>query len=68
MSANGLLAGSIGKIIGVGPGRGIGLMFIVMGALTILVTAIASQYHPLRYVENQLPDVITDDITVVSEL
>ncbi|GCL39999.1 major facilitator superfamily MFS_1 [Sphaerospermopsis reniformis] len=56
MTVNGLLAGSIGKIIGTGTGRGIGLMFIVMGILTMLITIIAYQYAPLRLVEDELPD------------
>ena len=58
MSVNGLLAGSIGRVIGTGSGRGIGLMFMFMGILTILTTIIAYQYAPLRLVENELPDAI----------
>lgn len=57
MSANGFLAGSIGQIIGVGIGRGIGLLFIVVGVLTLLVTIIAYQYRHLRLVEQELPDI-----------
>ncbi|MEO0968282.1 MAG: MFS transporter [Cyanobacteria bacterium J06639_18] len=60
MIKGGPLAGSVGQIIGVGPGRGIGFMFILMGALTMLITIIAYQYRPLRLVENQLPDFETD--------
>lgn len=58
MVPNGPLAGSIGQLIGVGPGRGIGLLFIVMGALTILATVVAYQYPRLRLVEDELPDAI----------
>ncbi|MBV9389914.1 MAG: MFS transporter [Chroococcidiopsidaceae cyanobacterium CP_BM_ER_R8_30] len=54
--SNGLLAGSLGKIVGIGPGRGIGLMFIVVGTLTMLATVVAYQYLPLRLLEKQLPD------------
>jgi DHA3 family macrolide efflux protein-like MFS transporter len=39
LQKDGLLAGSIGLIIGVGPGRGFGLMFITLGLL-MMVTAI----------------------------
>jgi MFS transporter, DHA3 family, macrolide efflux protein len=56
MTINGLLAGTIGKLIGTGSARGIGLMFIVLGILTILVTIIAYQYAPLRLIEDELPD------------
>jgi DHA3 family macrolide efflux protein-like MFS transporter len=59
LAADGLLASSIGQLIGVGPGRGIGLLFIVMGILTVLVT-IAGYLHPrLRWVEQELPDALS---------
>src|SRR5262249_50673439 len=35
MAADGPLAASVGPAIGVGPGRGIGLLFIVLGLLTL---------------------------------
>ena len=62
MTVNGPLAGSIGQVIGTGPGRGIGLMFLVMGTLTMLATIIAYRYAPLRLVEDELPDAIIDPI------
>ena len=58
MAADGLLAGSIGQIIGVGPGRGIGLLFITMEIVAILVTVAVYRYPRLRFVEDELPDVI----------
>lgn len=56
MNKNDLLARTIGQIIGTGSGRGIGLMFIILGGLTILITIFAYQYDPLRLVEYELPD------------
>lgn len=61
MATKGPLASSIGQIIGVGPGRGIGLLFILMGSLTMLTTIAAYQYPRLRLVENELPDAIADE-------
>ena len=61
MAQGGLLAGSIGQIIGVGPGRGIGLMFMFMGALNVLITIITYYYPPIRFLENQIPDCIRDE-------
>lgn len=58
MSENGVLAKNIGLIIGVGKGRGIGLLFIITGILTITSTFIAYQYPRLRQLEKELPDVI----------
>ena len=58
MATNGLLAGSIGQIIGVGSGRGIGLLFITMEIIAILVTVVVYRYPRLRFMERELPDVI----------
>ena len=61
LTVDGALAQSVGQLIGTGAGRGIGLMFIVMGSLTIIATIIAYQYAPLRLVEDELPDTIIDE-------
>lgn len=59
LTINGPLAGSVGKIIGVGPGRGIGLLFIIMGML-LIVAIVTSYLSPrLRLVESELPNVIS---------
>lgn len=50
----------VGEIIGHGPGRGIGLMFIVGGILIVLVQVVAYLYSPLSQIEEDLPDVIPD--------
>ncbi|GAA6618280.1 hypothetical protein NUACC26_040910 [Scytonema sp. NUACC26] len=59
MATNSPLARSIGQIIGIGLGRGIGLLFIIIGVLTMLTTVVAYQYPPLRFVESELPDTST---------
>jgi MFS transporter, DHA3 family, macrolide efflux protein len=65
--ANGPLSESVGRIIGVGPGYGIALLFVIMGTLTTL-TAIAGYCYPrLRFVEEELPDAITNPIIEQSE-
>jgi MFS transporter, DHA3 family, macrolide efflux protein len=58
MAADGLLAGSVGQIIGVGPGRGIGLLFITMEIPVLLATIAAYRYPRVRFVEDELPDEI----------
>ncbi|HTK10157.1 MAG TPA: MFS transporter [Ktedonobacteraceae bacterium] len=56
----GALASSIGGVIGVGKGRGIGLLFIIVGAFLILCT-IGGYFHPrLRLLERELPDALPD--------
>lgn len=51
LSKHGLLAGSVGVVIGVGPGRGIGLMFIILGALMTLVATSAYCVPAIRKIE-----------------
>jgi MFS transporter, DHA3 family, macrolide efflux protein len=64
MASDGLLADTIGKLIGVGPGRGIGLLFVLIGMLNILVTVIAYRTPRLRRVEKELPDAIPSNLGV----
>lgn len=59
----GKLAGSVGKLIGVGPGRGIGLIYILLGLFILIATAVAFSYTHLRNVEDELPDVIPEAIS-----
>lgn len=58
MAVNGPLAGSIGQILGMGQGRGIGLLFVSMGLLLALVTAISFLSPRLRQVEDELRDAL----------
>jgi DHA3 family macrolide efflux protein-like MFS transporter len=52
----GPLADSLGRYIGVGPGRGTGFLFIVVGAVSILVAAAGYLSSHVRNVEDELPD------------
>jgi MFS transporter, DHA3 family, macrolide efflux protein len=59
-AVGGPLAGSFGKWIGVGPGRGIAAAFVASGLLLIAVT-VAGYLHPrVRGLEDELPDAIPD--------
>jgi DHA3 family macrolide efflux protein-like MFS transporter len=51
LANNGLLAGSIGRIIGTGAGRGIGFLFILLGILQFVVTFFSFFYTPLRILD-----------------
>jgi DHA3 family macrolide efflux protein-like MFS transporter len=62
LTPNGPLANSVGRIIGTGPGRGIGLLFIVLGILNILAVIIGYMYPRLRFVEDELPDAVPDSL------
>lgn len=54
------LAETLGAIVGVGQGRGIGLLFIILGLLTVLSVCCAYLYPRLRYLEDELTDAIPD--------
>jgi MFS family permease len=56
LQEDGALAGSVGSIIGIGPGRGIAFLFIILGGLSIVFTLIAYLYPRLRNLEDELPD------------
>jgi penicillin amidase len=68
LAADGLLAGSVGRVIGTGPGRGIGFLFIVLGILNILITIVAYSTPHIRLVEDELPDAVGDSAPVTGEV
>jgi hypothetical protein len=55
-----MASSSAGKLISAGPGRGIGLMFMVGGCLIVLMQVGAYLYSPLRRVEEDLPDAVAE--------
>jgi DHA3 family macrolide efflux protein-like MFS transporter len=60
LAPGGALAGSVGAVIGVGEGRGIGFLFILLGLLVVSGLAFAVTYPRLRQVEDELPDAVPD--------
>jgi MFS family permease len=60
MAPGGLLADSVGRLIGTGQGRGVGLLFIVLGLAVFGVVIAAYSYGPLRRLEDEIPDAIPD--------
>ena len=63
LAEHGPLATNLGRFIGVGPGRGVGLLFMVMGCVTLLTTATAYLYPRLRFLEKELPDVLANEVS-----
>jgi DHA3 family macrolide efflux protein-like MFS transporter len=58
LATTGPLTENMGQIIGFGSGRGIGLLFIVMGMIKMVVTVIGYAHPRIRFVEDELPDAI----------
>ena len=53
LASGGPLAGSVGRILGVGAGRGIGLLFIVLGILLVLVSIYSYLYSDMRLLDQK---------------
>lgn len=47
----------LAALVGIGPGRGVGLMFILSGVLLVLVGGLAWTNPRIRNIEEELPDV-----------
>lgn len=62
LMVDGVLANTfVGDWLGVGPGRGIGLMMICSGLLMLVISAIAYANPHIRNVETEIPDAIPDE-------
>lgn len=61
LAADGALAGSAGRLIGVGKGRGIALLLIVLGLVVATTVAVFSRYPRLRRLEAELPDALPEE-------
>lgn len=60
LATDGLLAGSVGQLIGTGPGRGLGLMILLLGLLNLTQLALAWRNPRLRNVVEEVPDAVGD--------
>ena len=56
MMPGGPLAGTAGALIGIGPGRGLALMFIVLGFLMMAVAGAGYAMRSVRQIELDIPD------------
>lgn len=56
----GSLSGSVGRVIGTGPGRGIGFMFLLAGLGTALMAALGWLNPRIRHLETEIPDQVAD--------
>ncbi len=54
LAPKGILAGSVGSLIGTGQGRGIALLFLLMGGLMIATVSVASFYRPFWELQSRM--------------
>lgn len=57
LAPGGALAGSAGRMLGTGPGRGIGLMYLGIAAFILAATVVLYLNPRVRAIEDELPDV-----------
>ncbi|MFE9694033.1 amino acid adenylation domain-containing protein [Micromonospora sp. NPDC005806] len=67
LAPGGALAGSVGGLIGVGPGRGIGFAYLLFGIMLALVTGGGFLIRTLRRFDTEVPDSLPDDLVGAQE-
>ena len=67
LAPDGALAGSVGAVIGTGPGRGTGFAFVVFAVLIGIVTAGMFGIRLLRRFDTEVPDSLPDDLVGAQE-
>lgn len=53
-----LASTALGTLLGTGPGRGIGLIYVLSGVMVILISAIAYLSPRIRQLEEEVPDAV----------
>jgi hypothetical protein len=67
MAPHGALAGSLGAVLGVGQGRGIGLGYVVFGLTLVLITIGGFSIRLLRRFDTEVEDSLPDDLVGAQE-
>ncbi|MFI7539339.1 amino acid adenylation domain-containing protein [Streptosporangium sp. NPDC049376] len=68
LAAGGPLAGTLGVVIGTGPGRGIGLLYLLCGLGIALLTVAGLRIRTLARFDDDVPDARPDDLVGIEEL
>ncbi len=62
LTVDGPLASSVGQIIGVGPERGLGLMFVLLGLFGMILVIASALYPRLRLIEDETSDPVVNQV------
>jgi hypothetical protein len=68
LAPGGTLAGSVGTVIGVGEGRGIGFSYLVLGLLIAALSVAALHNRVLSRFDRDVPDALPDDLVGIQTL
>lgn len=61
LETDGVLANNVGQIIGIGAGRGIGFLLIIVGLINLIIMFVAYFNRHIRLIEDEIPDAIQDE-------
>ncbi|WEH38214.1 non-ribosomal peptide synthetase/MFS transporter [Streptomyces sp. AM 2-1-1] len=67
LAEDGVLAGSVGRVLGTGPGRGIGLMYLLFCLVMLVLVAFALRWPVLARFDRDVPDAEPDDLIGLKE-
>ncbi|MFD0275028.1 amino acid adenylation domain-containing protein [Kitasatospora sp. NPDC127111] len=67
MDDGGALAGVFGPLLGTGPGRGIGLMYLLFGLAMLVLVAVGLRLPALARFDRDVPDAEPDDLVGLRE-
>jgi amino acid adenylation domain-containing protein len=68
LARHGALASTVGAVLGTGPGRGIGLMYVLFALAIGAITIIALRVPALARFDDSVPDAMPDDLVGVEAL
>ncbi|WP_197371995.1 non-ribosomal peptide synthetase/MFS transporter, partial [Streptomyces clavuligerus] len=68
MASGGGLADTVGTVLGTGDGRGIGLLYLLLGAAILLLGAVALRVRTLARFDRETPDAQADDLVGLAAL
>ena len=68
LATGGPLAGSVGAVIGTGPGRGLGLLYLLCGLCVALLVFAGTRIRTLRRFDDKVPDAKPDDVIGIETL
>ncbi|MFJ1704780.1 amino acid adenylation domain-containing protein [Kitasatospora sp. NPDC088346] len=68
MEEHGALAATVGRVIGTGAGRGIGLVYLLFGLAMALLALVCLRIPVLARFDDEVPDAVSDDLVGLETL
>lgn len=62
LAKHGALAGTVGRVLGTGPGRGTGLLYVVFALVMAAIVLVSVRLRSLKNFDTDVPDAPPDDL------